>query len=81
MPKNIYFIRHPKTEAPPGVCYGNSDVKPSLQFLKEAVAKVRFKLDGAEVDICYSSPLSRCTMLAEALNPDSLMVTSGLIEC
>ena len=80
MSKNIYFIRHPETEAPPGVCYGNSDVKPSLHSLEEAVAKARGKLDGAEVDICYSSPLSRCTMLAEALNPDSLMVTSERIR-
>ncbi|PWD98414.1 alpha-ribazole phosphatase [Marinilabilia rubra] len=80
MPKNIYFIRHPKTEAPPDVCYGNSDVKPTLQSLETAVDKVRSKLKVTDVDICYSSPLSRCTMLAEALMEDAMVVTSERIR-
>jgi alpha-ribazole phosphatase len=80
MPKNIYFIRHPKTEAPPGVCYGNSDVKPNEVSLKKAVEKVRFKLNGINPDICYSSPLSRCTMLAENLMPESIVITSERIR-
>jgi alpha-ribazole phosphatase len=80
MPKNIFFIRHPKTEAPPGVCYGNSDVKPSAESLEKAVLKARDKMDGAAMDICYSSPLSRCTMLAEALMQDAMIVTSERIR-
>ncbi|MBZ4675805.1 MAG: alpha-ribazole phosphatase [Anaerophaga sp.] len=76
MRKNIYFIRHPKTEAPPGVCYGNSDVKPASRSLETVAAKARGKLNGVDVDIFYSSPLSRCTMLAEALGQDGRVVTS-----
>ncbi|WP_291856019.1 histidine phosphatase family protein [Marinilabilia sp.] len=80
MSKNIYFIRHPKTEAPPGVCYGITDVKPSAVSLEKAVLKVRNKMNGAAIDICYSSPLSRCTMLAESLVQDIMVVTSERIR-
>jgi len=80
MPKNIYFIRHPKTEGPQGVCYGNSDVMPDGDSLSEAAEKVRRKLNGIKPDICYSSPLSRCTMLAEKLMPDSTVITSERIR-
>ena len=69
MPKNIYLVRHPKTNAPPGVCYGNSDVLPGPDDLERALQKAREKLNGAELEVCYSSPLSRCTMLAEKMMP------------
>ena len=65
--KNIYLIRHPKTEAPDGICYGNSDVLPSESSLMEATEKVKLKLNGVDLDACYSSPLSRCRLLAERL--------------
>ena len=69
MPKYIYLVRHPKTKAPPGVCYGNSDVLPGPDDLERALQKAREKLNGAEPEVCYSSPLSRCTMLAEKMMP------------
>ncbi len=65
--KNIYLIRHPKTEAPDGVCYGNSDVFPGESSLNEATQKVKSKLNEVDLDACYSSPLSRCRLLAEKL--------------
>lgn len=46
MPKNICYFRHPKTEAPPAVCYGNSDVKPTIRSLETIEAKARDKLNG-----------------------------------
>ena len=76
MPQKIYFIHHPRTEVSPGICYGNSDVKPDGTALRETVGKVRSKINLREIDVCYSSPLLRCTMLAELLLPDSLVVNS-----
>lgn len=65
--KNIYLVRHPKTEAPDGVCYGNSDVLPGDDLLLETTEKVKRKLNGITIDACYSSPLLRCRLLAEQL--------------
>ncbi|PIF02216.1 MAG: phosphoglycerate mutase [Draconibacterium sp.] len=65
--KNIYLARHPKTEVLDGVCYGRSDVLPSEISLEDATKKVKSKLNGVDLDACYSSPLSRCRLLAEQL--------------
>lgn len=65
--KNIYLIRHPKTDAPDGVCYGNSEVLPNQESLRKAVAKVKMKMKDVTPDSCYSSPLKRCRWLAEEL--------------
>jgi alpha-ribazole phosphatase len=80
MPKHIYFIRHLKTEASPGVCYGNSDVKPDKASLDEAVQKARAKLNGATAEVCYVSPLSRCTMLADRLISEDQVITSEYLR-
>lgn len=62
----IYFIRHPKTEAPEGVCYGASDVLPAVGELDKVVASVHTKITITEDATFISSPLSRCTLLASA---------------
>jgi len=81
MPKHIYFIRHPRTEAPLGVCYGNSDVLPGQEAMEETVQKVKEKLDGIEPKVCYTSPLSRCKMLADKLGPESqIIISEGIRE-
>lgn len=78
--KTIYLFRHPETEAPKGVCYGNSDVLPSANQLQAAVAKIKNTINGIEPDIIYSSPLSRCSMLANQLAKDSKVVTDELLR-
>ncbi|MGQ1891931.1 histidine phosphatase family protein [Thermophagus sp. OGC60D27] len=81
MPKRIYFMRHPKTEVPQGICYGISDVKPSEEGLAMAVEKVGLKLKGVRPEICFSSPLIRCTTLAEAfLTPEKIVRSRHLRE-
>jgi alpha-ribazole phosphatase len=80
MPKQIYFIRHPRPEVPLGVCYGNSDVKPDKASLEEAAQKARFKLNGAQAEVCYSSPLSRCIMLAGRLIEEDRIIISERIR-
>jgi alpha-ribazole phosphatase len=65
--KNIYLVRHPKTEAPDGVCYGNSEILPDEEALNNAVEKVKRKMKNIIVDACYSSSLFRCRLFAEKL--------------
>lgn len=62
----IYFIRHPKTEAPEGVCYGSTDVMPAPGQLEKVVQEALPKLNITDDATFISSPLSRCTMLASA---------------
>jgi alpha-ribazole phosphatase len=78
--KNIYFIRHPKTLAKDGVCYGNSDVIASEDALQEASDKVKTKLKDITPDICYTSPLLRCKKLAERIVGLDILVEDDLIR-
>ena len=66
---NITFIRHTSVDVPPGVCYGQTDVPLRSTFPQEA-ANVRMRLQaslaqGEAFDQVFTSPLSRCTRLAE----------------
>lgn len=62
----IFFIRHPKTEAPEGVCYGSTDVLPAEGELQNVISAVKAKITIPSDAQFISSPLSRCTLLAEA---------------
>lgn len=60
----VYLIRHTSVDVEPGVCYGQSDVALRDTFPAEA-AEVVSNLDGIRFDKVFTSPLSRCTRLAE----------------
>ncbi len=65
---DIYLIRHSKTIATPGLCYGRTDIALDDNFADE-LAKIRTKLPELHADCrVFSSPLSRCTQLAEQLS-------------
>ncbi|MGR8981088.1 MAG: alpha-ribazole phosphatase [Gammaproteobacteria bacterium] len=65
---DIYLIRHTKTAAKPGLCYGQSDIELAESFLEEAAA-LRRKLPELSPDCAvYSSPLTRCFNLAGKLS-------------
>ena len=66
---NVYLVRHTSVDVPRETCYGQSDVPLKPTFPQEA-ALVKEKLenlfpDKSLLDAVYSSPLSRCTRLAE----------------
>ncbi|MDR0427952.1 MAG: alpha-ribazole phosphatase [Dysgonamonadaceae bacterium] len=68
-------VRHTSVNVPSGVCYGFSDVSLNSSFQEEA-DKVKEKIKGLHFDQVYSSPLSRCLLLAnycgfENPTPDS----------
>lgn len=62
----IFAIRHTKVAVEPSICYGQSDVAvaDSFQYEKQQVAR---QVDALKFDRVYSSPLSRCKLLAESV--------------
>lgn len=65
---DIYLIRHTKTAAEPGLCYGQSDIELADTFTEEANA-VQRKLPALRPDCTiYTSPLTRCLKLAGKLS-------------
>lgn len=61
----IILIRHTSVDVPPGTCYGQTDVPLKPTFEEEAfITKEKLKAYG-DFDCVYTSPLSRCTRLAE----------------
>lgn len=64
---DIYLIRHTRTAAPTGLCYGQTDVALADDFADDLL-KLRGKLpDSFTKATLISSPLSRCRLLAERL--------------
>lgn len=79
-PKTIYLIRHTTPQVGKGICYGMSDVAVSSSFADEAAA-IRQKLEGFIPQSVFSSPLQRCTLLANHLFADvAPLFDSRLVE-
>jgi alpha-ribazole phosphatase len=66
MAKEILLIRHSSVDVPRGHCYGHFDVGVSKDFKKEVKALKR-RVSAFQPDKIWSSPLTRCTKLAEAI--------------
>ena len=60
----LYLIRHTSVGVPSGMCYGQTDVPLNDSFEQEAEI-VKQNLNGIQPDAVFSSPLSRCTRLAD----------------
>jgi alpha-ribazole phosphatase len=60
----LTLIRHTSVDVSPGICYGQTDVPLRETFEQEAEA-VASQLRGVSFDNVFTSPLSRCTRLAE----------------
>jgi len=79
----LYLIRHPKSDAVEGMCYGRVDVEVDLDALATTLTNVRQTIpaDVLRQAPIFTSPLSRCADLAKALaKPRSPEVASALIE-
>ena len=63
---NLFAIRHTSVAVEPGICYGQTDVPVADSFIVEK-EKLAAQLYNVEFDKIYSSPLSRCKLLAENL--------------
>lgn len=62
----ILAVRHTSVNVPSGFCYGQSDVPLAPTFEKEKV-EVLQRLSMETYQRVYSSPLTRCTELAESV--------------
>ncbi|TCO08047.1 alpha-ribazole phosphatase [Natronoflexus pectinivorans] len=63
----LTLIRHIKTVAPEGLCYGQTDIELPAGYEK-VHAKITEKLKDSKFDVIFSSPLQRCKLLAEAIS-------------
>jgi alpha-ribazole phosphatase len=62
---DLYLIRHPTPLLDRGICYGQSDVPVSPEILEQTASRLGRLLPAG--DGVFSSPLSRCRLLAERL--------------
>ena len=69
----IILIRHTSVDVPRGVCYGQTDVPLRDSFKEEATITAQ-QLQDDVFDAVFTSPLSRCTRLAEHCGyPDAIL--------
>ena len=61
----VILIRHTSVDVPQGTCYGQTDVPLKASFMEEATATRSNLSTFGEIDHAYTSPLSRCTRLAD----------------
>lgn len=64
----VHLVRHTSPAVDTGLCYGQTDLGLASTFEQEAAA-VRSKLKP-HYDAVYSSPLQRCSRLAQTLQAD-----------
>lgn len=76
----ISAIRHTSVDVPSGICCGITDVPLASTFRSE-LESIRRNLTGETFDAIFSSPLSRCTKLANELFPErQVLIDQRLIE-
>lgn len=68
----VYLVRHTSVVNDRKLCYGQSEMDLTPDFEVEAAA-VAAQLPS-KIEVCISSPLKRCTQLAEYLCADSSLV-------
>ena len=61
----VVLIRHTTVDVPTGTCYGQTDVPLKETFEEEAAATKAALEAYGPFDHVYTSPLSRCTRLAD----------------
>jgi alpha-ribazole phosphatase len=75
----LTLIRHTSLQIAPGVCYGQTDVDVSVNFMQEVLITQK-KLSNMPIDAVFCSPLQRCVKLAEALDLNNIRQDDRLKE-
>lgn len=73
----VYLVRHTETVCGKGICYGQTDVDLKEPFHLEFE---NIKRQLPEKAVFYSSPLMRCTLLADYLSDDGYSSDIRLME-
>jgi len=74
----VYLIRHTKPQIGKGICYGQTNIPLMKSFHKEA--KVVATTLPKNIDIVFSSPLSRCMQLAKYIPAKNFISDKRLLE-
>ncbi|WP_353571180.1 alpha-ribazole phosphatase [Candidatus Albibeggiatoa sp. nov. BB20] len=74
----IHLIRHTKPDIATGICYGQTDISLATSFETEKQA-ILSRL-YSHYDAVFSSPLSRCTQLAQSIPTQFYQKDSRLLE-
>lgn len=73
----IYLVRHTETVCVKGICYGQADVELMEPYFKQFQ---EIKRQIPQEAIFYSSPLKRCTVLADFLSTSNYTTDNRLME-
>ncbi|MEW5675159.1 alpha-ribazole phosphatase [Flavobacterium enshiense] len=73
----IYLVRHTETVCEKGICYGQADVGLKVPYVLEFEA-IKKQLPNDAV--FFSSPLQRCTLLADYLSDAKYQIDARLME-
>lgn len=74
----IHLIRHTTPDIQPGICYGQADLRLAESFEHEKVIVHNKLLE--KYDAVYTSPLQRCSLLAETINTNKRFTDDRLME-
>lgn len=74
----IHLIRHTTPDITAGICYGQSDLALADTFEQEKII-VHSKLLN-KYDAIYTSPLQRCTLLAETIEAPKHFIDDRIME-
>ncbi|WP_130736536.1 alpha-ribazole phosphatase [Flavobacterium sp. J27] len=75
----VYLVRHTETVCEKGICYGQADVVLREPYLQE-FEKIKQQLSLQEKIPVFSSPLKRCTLLADFLSNSDFQTDARLME-
>jgi alpha-ribazole phosphatase len=65
----IYLIRHTTPYIDKGICYGQSDIPVEASLFATELVAIKAKIP-LDIGTYYSSPLTRCSTLAQQLSND-----------
>jgi alpha-ribazole phosphatase len=74
----LYLVRHTIPDVDKKVCYGQSDIPLAPSFEQEAAEVLRRLPVG--INEVYTSPLTRCTQLAERIGAGQMTAVPQLKE-
>ncbi len=76
----LTLVRHTSVEVARGVCYGQTDVAVRAATFAAEAADVRRRLGDRVYDNVFTSPLGRCSRLAEACGYPEAVRDARLME-
>ncbi len=74
----IYLIRHTEVAVGRSICYGGSDVELAENYAFQLSNVASHLFSSSVPDVIFSSPLTRCRLLAEGLSAPEQLLEEGM---